>query len=272
MNWFRIALACALGAGSAIGQVPDLALLKRAAESGNAEAQFRYAQTFSASSGRRDWLLAAANQGHGPAEDQLAWEMNWSLFSTHFPKEPLRSTHLRKNSAQMRDALAWAALAADKGFPRSRLLLAFAYANGYVVPADPLEAYKWLTLARDLPEIARISSGGLKERLIKSMSLEEVQAAERRAAAYRPGNTAPTIYRQIVLPSLKLNGTATMNGETVALINGKRIKPGEQVEVIADGVTIQLYLVSVERNAATITLPPMKEEFVLRNAPTTRLP
>jgi hypothetical protein len=259
-----IALGVLLTAASAFCQVPELARLKRAAESGDAEAQYQYAQKFSAGGERRNWLLAAAKQGHGGAEDQLAWESNWHLFTTYFPADPLRSSHLRKNNAQMRDAIAWAALAADKGFPQSRLILAYAYANGYVVETDLVEAYKWLTLAKNLPLMASVSSGGLKDRLVKSMPLEAVRTAERNAAIYRPGQTLPTIYRQLIVPQLKLNGTAVINGQTVAIINGKRAKQGEQVELAIDGTTFLLRVVRTDKNSVTVTLPSISEEIVLR--------
>jgi hypothetical protein len=261
---FIAGLIIVIIANSAVGQVPELAKLKRAAESGDPEAQYQYAQKCSAGGERRTWLLQAANQGHGTAQDQLAWELNWSLFATYFPTDPLRSSHLRSKSAQMRDALAWAALAADKGFGQSRLLLALAYANGYMVQTDLVEAYKWFLLSDRSSIAAGITRGQLKDRLLKTMPIEAVQAGERRAASYQPGQTASTIYRQLFLPLLKLNGTATMNGQTVSIINGKPAKPGEQVELSIEGTTIRLRVVRADKNSATVTLPPNREEIVLR--------
>jgi hypothetical protein len=133
------------------------------------------------------------------------------------------------------------------------------------VQTDHVEAYKWLQLSSDLSLTAGITRNQLKDRLLKAMPLEAVQAGERRAAAYQPGQTPSTIYRQLFLPLLKLNGIVTRNGQTVALINGIQAKAGAQIDVVTDGTTIQLRVVRIETSSVVATLPPMTEEFVLRS-------
>ncbi|MFT3781481.1 MAG: hypothetical protein QM790_05635 [Nibricoccus sp.] len=244
--------------------VPKLAKLKAAAEAGNAEAQYEFAKTFGPLSAEwKRWLTASANQGYGPAEDELAWIPNGFNFSVAYTDPKLRAVHLR-NSAQMKQALIYASAAADKGFSHSRLLLAHAYANGYFVSADLVEAYKWTKLSTIDLVTAITMPTSLKERLLKTLSLEQVKEGEARAANYRPGHTALEIRNAMIIPSLKLAGIVTSNGEQVALVNGTRLKTNQEAQLNVDGLPVNVRCLSIDAKTAVICLLPGETKVSLR--------
>jgi len=245
--------------------VPALAKLKAAAEAGDSEAQYEFALKFGTGTREwRQWLESSAAQGNGHAEDELAWDLNWQNFAVHFADEKMRATYLKSNAEGMRKALLLAASAADKGFPRSRLLLGMAFANGYLVPIDQAEAYKWLKLGETGSFIADIAAAATRDRLLKETPLAAIQDGELRAANYRPGSTFIGIRSQLVAPLLKLTGMASMNGKRIALIGGKKLNENQDTVLEVGGVSVALHVVSISDKEVRICLPPNSQQYVLR--------
>ena len=156
------------------------------------------------------------------------------------------------------------ASAADKGFSRSRVLLGMAFANGYLVPRDQAEAYKWLKLAPTGGFMTDIAAGPVRDRLLKETPLASIQEGERRAINYWPGFTLIQIRSQLVLPLLKLTGLATMNGKRIALIGGKKLSENEDTRVELGGLSITLRAISISEKQVVICLPPNPQQYVLR--------
>jgi hypothetical protein len=253
------------GITTASADVPPLAKLKAAAEEGNSEAQYEFALKFGAGTAEwKQWLERSAAQGNGRAEDELAWALNWQNFAVNFPDERMRSSHLKTNSAAMRRALIYASSAADKGFPRSRMILGMAFANGYLVSRDQAEAYKWLKLSGSGGMFADVAVASPRDRLLKEMPLAAVQEGEKRANEYRPGTTPELIRTQLVLPLLKLTGLATMNGKRVALISGKKLIENQDTSIDVGGVSVVVRAISITEKEAVICLPPVAQRYVLR--------
>lgn len=241
--------------------VPSLALIKAAAEAGDAEAQYTYAKTFGTGGGSwKQWMKAAAVQGYGPAEDALAWTMNWAYFNHSDPK--IIAVHVRMHGAEMRQALMLASSAADKGFAHSRQLLAMAYGNGVLVQRDAVESYKWYRLIKDAERYQ--ANGSPNDELVKTMSLEQVREGEARAANYRPGRTAIEVRNALLVPNLKLNGLASLGGNRVAIINGSKISVGQSADLVVEGITVRVKCVSIDETRAVITIAPDEATVTLR--------
>lgn len=250
---------------AARGDVPAAARLKAAAEAGDASAQYQFAASFGGLS--KDWyrwMEASAAQDFGPAQDELAWTPNWAVFGSTFPDPRMRASHLRSNGTKMREAVVRAATAADKGFARSRLILAMAYADGYVLPLDLVEAYKWLKLAQTRSDLlGGISAAGLRDRLLKTMSLPQVKEGETRAESYRPGATASTIRTAVILPGLKLTGIMSSGTSFVAIVNGNRMTAGQERPLNIDGITVNARCLSIDSKSVMLSLLPESTKVAL---------
>jgi len=164
----------------------------------------------------------------------------------------------------MRQALIYASSAADKGFGRSRMILAMAYANGYFVQQDLVEAYKWIKLSQNGDITSDVVAASERDRLLKTMPLQQVKDGEARAANYRPGNTAHQIRNAMVVPCLKLAGIVTSDGEKLALVNGSRLKAGHEAQLNVEGLPVKVFCVSIDAKTAVICLPPDSTKITLR--------
>jgi hypothetical protein len=236
-----------------------LAQTKAAAEAGDAEAQYTLAKTFGAGADWDRWMTAAAAQGYGPAEDELAWTPHWPFFSNSDPK--VIEHVIKSRGPEMRRALVLASSAADKGFAQSRELLALAYANGVLVPQDRVEAYKWFRLvkmAKDTP-----SESSPTDELVRALTLVEVQEAEARIASYQPGSTVIQIRDALIVPNLKLSGIVSKGGTYVADVNGTRLSPGESATLGVEGVAVTFECIEADAESVVFTLPPDKRRMII---------
>lgn len=91
-------------------------------------------------------------------------------------------------------AAAYLRLAAERGHPEARYRLGLLYAGGLGgVPEDPVEGYKWLSLAvaADGDGTAGLLAAGLREALGATMTPEEIGRGEELAAAFSPVEGPP---------------------------------------------------------------------------------
>ena len=239
-----------------------LAEMKQAAEAGDPEAQYRFAKTYGeGGSDWNRWISAAAAQGYGPAEDDLAWTTNWARLST--ASNPLfMESIMRSHGAELRRALVLASSAADKGFAHSRQLLGMAYEHGILVPRDSIEAYKWYRLVKGAE--TQTSSQSPNDALVKTMSMAQVQEGESRAANYRPGGTAKQIRSALIIPHLKLSGLASNGKDHITIVNGKRLVAGQAAELNVAGILVRITCVSVDAKTVVIHFVPDNTRVVLK--------
>ena len=80
------------------------------------------------------------------------------------------------------EALRWAKLAAEQGYPSAQTLLGMMYMAGNGVEQDFVSAYMWLSLGASGPGI----SGGALDVLIRFMPPEQIAEAEARARDWGP--------------------------------------------------------------------------------------
>ena len=152
-----------------------LSLLRRAAESGHAEAQYRLGVMFANAEGMAldyaeaaAWLRRAADQGLGRAQSILAW-----LYASGYgvQQDDREAGRLYLKAAEQglpkdqytvaamyrwgrygvdRDAtemVKWYERAANQGFAPAQFALGQMLAKGVEVPVDRITAFQWLSLA-----------------------------------------------------------------------------------------------------------------------------
>ncbi|MBE0531864.1 MAG: sel1 repeat family protein [Rhodospirillales bacterium] len=126
-----------------------------------------------------DWYrLAVSISRHGGAEFALAQSYYYG----------------RGVPADAGEALSWYRKAADDGHPAAQHILGTIYEGGWNVEPDPVEAYKWFTLAIPNRDQAMAIDRGFdpaaaREDLAKKMTRSQVTRGEKAAARWRPAKT-----------------------------------------------------------------------------------
>lgn len=163
------------------------ALLKKAADVGYVEAQYRLGRLYAEGIGVQqdyfraaEWLKLAANVGHLPDAEFRLGEM-------YFRGKGVPQSYS--------DALDLYHRAAEQGHPVAQFLLGIMYGQGWGVRQDLVEAYKWLTLA--LANRAEVMAyepdydpRDARKVLIPQMTADQRARAERAAKAWTPRHHA----------------------------------------------------------------------------------
>lgn len=140
------------------------ALLLPLAENGNAHARFALAHLYAQGHGvardlsaTRDWLERAAQQGHAPAQYQLAQMLPQDDRQTRqwyeraatqgFPPAQHQLAAWLEARRDYAQAARWYAQAAAHDIPAAQYALGRLYLKGHGVPADENQAIHWLELA-----------------------------------------------------------------------------------------------------------------------------
>ncbi len=232
---------------------PNLAALKVQAEEGDAEAQYRFANTFRDREDFIMWLRKSADQHYPPAMEQLATFLMGRL--------PGR-TYL---SASYDEGIIWAAWAADLGSSRSTGLLAEGFYYGRGVERDHEMAYYWLVVAERHPG-GRNSHGSMETRLLQSLPIDAVRNARERAQELEAGKS---IAAEIVLGSvleryLRFTGTMERGGETIALINDSLVATGQEFTVEVGAGAFKVICVNVAHDEIHFAVEGTQAPVVLR--------
>jgi TPR repeat protein len=146
--------------------------LQRAAQQGQREGEFGLGARYLGGQGvpadaaeARRWFTIAANQGQPDAQYDLAL-----MFELGRGGPPDRAAAAR-----------YYEMAADQGITDAQCRLGLLLAKGDGVSRDVISAYKWLFLSKDKMR----ESATAVNQLGKSMSLEQIQEAERRIVVWR---------------------------------------------------------------------------------------
>lgn len=129
-----------------------------------------------------DWYRLAAGIGrHAGAEFALA---QFYYYGRGVP-------------AEAGEALSWYRKAADDGHPAAQHVLGTIYESGWNVEADPVEAYKWFTLAiPHRPQAMAVDHSfdpaAARESLAKKMTRAQITRGEKAAARWRPAKAQRT--------------------------------------------------------------------------------
>lgn len=172
------------GRGIKADPVRAFQLYMRAAETGDNRSRYAIGSMIENGEGTKpnlpaavDWYRLAARQG------QLA-EAEFALGRLYY-----RGLGVRQDFGE---AFSWYLKAARQGHAAAQYLVAGMYADGWVVGADPIEAYAWFTLA--IPKTAEAQAfdadfdpGRARALLAKRMSSADISQGERRAVLRTAG-------------------------------------------------------------------------------------
>ena len=152
----------------------EIELLRRAADNGDAQAQFRLALMYDGGHGvvqdqaqAARWLLRAAQQGLADAQYNLALALE-------------DGRGVEQNDAE---AAMWYRAAALQGFVSAQKNLGVKYALGQGVAEDPFESYIWSSIAAQSGDEAAINNAALAANRLTPTQLEK--AKQRAALRYR---------------------------------------------------------------------------------------
>jgi hypothetical protein len=234
-------LICASLAQPVHAELPDLAQLKLAAESGDASAEFAYSQDIQ-SSNRADsdrWLEKSANQGFAPAEK--AWGDRCEQQQGVEPK------HKR---IQMREAVRWTSRAAYQGLPSAQRHLGMYYAEGAGLPKDPVAGYMWLQIALNNPATdlgTKVITTSYLNHLIANMSSSDIAEGQRRAAEFQgsPGPGINPVEADLIFGQLRLSSVMSTQGHPTAFVNNTALAAGQSKEVRLEGMSVRLDCIAV---------------------------
>lgn len=122
-------------------RIPDsIRPLYEAANSGDADAQFKLGQYYSVDENAdknykeaAKWLGKAAEQGHAEAQFKYGWLLHTDIVG----------------EANIIEAVKWLRKSAEQGYGKAQMQLGDLYENGVGVPRDLSEAVRWYRLAAE---------------------------------------------------------------------------------------------------------------------------
>ena len=161
-------LGCEMKQASLEGPLESL---RKTAEQGNAQAQYRLGEMYDSGEGVAaddaeavKWYRKAAEQGHPGAQWQLGYKYEYGSGVAVDNVESIK----------------WFRKAAEQGHGIAQFELAMRYNTGKGTAKDSVEAYKWVLLA----ETNGIAVTAYKDLLEKEMTPEQIGEAQKQADAF----------------------------------------------------------------------------------------
>ena len=249
---FKVFLLLVVAGTCFAAELPDLAQLKLAAESGDPVAQYDYAGRISLSNQpeRIAWIRKSAEQGYAPAQDALA--ENLSYRSNFDPK---------KKMALQRESVQWASRAAYQGLTSAQSRLSGYYRNGTGLTKDPIKAYMWAQIAVQTSGGANGGMGGLvyranRDGLIANTSSADIAEGQRLAAMFTRTKYARMnpIEADLIFAQLKLSAIYEIKDHHSAVLNNVRFIIGETKDVKLDDQTVSLTCLNIQGKMAAFAI------------------
>jgi hypothetical protein len=230
------------------GKLPGLAVIKAAAETGDAEAQLKlgrsYHGTFDYQTAVK-WFRLAAEQGLAEAQT----EMGAALLNGR-PPITRGKTGVK---ADLPQAIKWFHLAANQGESGAMSQLGQCFQTGNGVPANRVAAYRWLKLASDR---GRVVAKVYLDRLILEMSAAEIAQGQTMAERFVPRKAAPSP----VPPSgptaggLVLKGISGNATNRLAILNDKTFAVGETRTIHINGTNVSVLCLEIREASVSVRL------------------
>ncbi len=207
---YRLGEAYRVGVGVPKSAADAIKWHTTAAGRGNMDAAYVLGRIYRLGEGvRRDyteatkWLEMAADKGHAPSlhdmgrlylsgigvkqDRQLARRTFETAAALRFTPAVHDLAILDLEDGRDGDAVRRLIAAADRGYGPSQLRLAQLLMEGTRTPRDPVEAYKWASLAeRALPPDFRPDVEAVRDRVVSTVPPEVLAEAKRRVRSWRP--------------------------------------------------------------------------------------
>jgi TPR repeat protein len=237
-----------------------LDIWRDAAQQGNAEAQYHFGTLYWKGVGvEKDdgeavqWYRRAADQGYAPAQYDLgiayrdgrgvakneADFVQWNRTAAEQGFAPAQHNlgvqyfnGIRGLPQDSAEAMKWLRSAADQGWVPSQGMIAVIYSQGRGAAKDPVEAYKWFTLAaQGAQNPVRDQIRAARDELAKSMNRGQIDDALRAASDWGPKLEA---YPEASVPRLGEERAATAGEVIDAGSYEVPVPPGEGWKVQVD--------------------------------------
>lgn len=248
----RASLLLSVAGTCLAAELPDLAKLKLAAESGDAIAQYDYAGriSFSNQPERIAWIRKSAEQGYAPAQNALAE----NLFSRS-------NFDAKKRVVLQREGVQWASRAAYQGHASAQSRLSGFYRDGTVLAKDPIKAYMWAQIAVQTSSGPKGAIGGMvyrenRDGLIANTSSADIAEGQRLAAMFRPTKYSRMnpIEADLIFAQLKLSAIYEIKDQRSAVLNNVRFIIGESKDVKLDDQTVSLTCLDIQGKMAAFAI------------------
>ena len=213
--------------------------IKKKAEAGDARAQVMFGEEFARMQKytmAEHWYAQAAMRGDPAGLFALA-----DLYSTS------RGTGTNLVKANTTNSMLLHKLAAAQGYGKSHMQLGLAFKDGFGVHKDPVQAYSHLKLAD-----ATSSRDVYLNQLIAEMSQQQIDAAEKIVAEYKPVDFEKA-FADVVFDSVRISGIFGGGDNRVAMINGKQVGAGQALNVKIGGIETQVKLTEVAADGVFIS-------------------
>src|SRR5205085_10994576 len=138
-------------------------------------------------------------------------------------------------------------LAAALGYSKAHLGLGMAYKDGVNVRKDPIRAYSHLKLSE-----ANATRDQLLNQLVAEMSQEQVEAAEKIVADFKPAKFEEA-FGDLVFENIKVTGIFGGGDRRIAMLNGKQLGAGQHVDLLVGGLEAQVKLDEVASDGVFVT-------------------
>jgi tetratricopeptide (TPR) repeat protein len=236
-------------AGMAFSQsnLPSLAQIKSAAENGDAKAEDQLADAYGRSVDYANafiWYRKAAEQGVANSQYHLGKMLLNQGYDFTFRKII--------SHEKIDEAVKWYLLSARQRYQLAEIELARLYKDGQFVKKDYTEAYKWYSLAHDVPGL-EVLAKVYRDQLILKMSREQINEGQKKFETFlvTKGTDDP-----LPLPSfmdhLKLSGISGSGKHLFAIINNHTFEAGEEAQVKIDGRKVVIRCLEIRKDSVLI--------------------
>jgi hypothetical protein len=265
MRWLKIlvlGIILAPSSGSTLfaqPNLPFLAQIKAAAENGDAKAQDQLGDAYYGHfdyTNAQIWYRKAAEQGVANSQYQMG-EMLIRQGYDFLRKKP-------KSPEKVDEAMKWYLLSARQRFQKAELELGRDYENGQFLKQDYVEAYRWYSLAHDVPTLEVVAKV-YRDQLILKMTQDQINEGERRVQKFLASNGAD---EAMPIPSfvdhLKLSGISGSEKHLLAIINNHTFEAGEEAQVKIDGRIVKIRCLEVRKDSVLIKVEGVEKQIELK--------
>jgi hypothetical protein len=220
---------------------------KKKAEAGDAKAQFALAEQFAVMqkfTAAEQWYRAAGVQGEPAAIFALAEMYQFT-----------RGVAPNMVKANPTNAITLTKLAAALGYSKAHLALGLAYKDGANVRKDLIRAYSHLKLSE-----ANARRDQLLNQVVADMSQEQIDAAERIVADFKPLKFDDA-FGDLVFESIRVTGIFGGADRRIAMLNGKQLGAGQQVNLLVGGLEAQVKLDEIANDGVFVTYRSMERKI-----------
>ncbi|MGF1640828.1 MAG: peptidoglycan-binding protein [Rhodospirillales bacterium] len=219
---FLVMAAAVLAVGcaqiDAAGEGPEVAEIRRAADRGDAEAQYQMGLRYATGDGvtrhhvrARGWFELAAAQGHRGAQYRLG----------------LAYAAGRGVSRDPERALAWLTQAAEGGHVRAQYRLGEAYLHGRGTPREPAWAARWLEMAALRGHTEAQVALGVGHAAGSGLPIDRVQAWTWLRIAEADGHEQAAALRHKIEPALT---AAEMRAAEARFADWQPLRPNQPID------------------------------------------